>query len=389
VDRKDAAARYQNLALPDTSQEAWRFTDLSGFDPDSFGQNGRDGGQSPDTSMLDIDLAGVAVVGEAGIEIERAPDGIIFEPLADHDRLGTLVGADDKFTAHNAAEWRHGLLVRVPKGVELAQPLYVRIANAADERALFRRLLVVAEEGSRFSLIEEYTSGSPEMRGYSNAAVELFVEQGAKLEYVSLQNLSRETWHFATHHARVERDAELDSVAGGFGSKKGKTRIQNDLAGQGATSRVTGAYFADGSQHLDYDTFQEHMAPNTTSDFAFKGALRDTATTVWRGMIRVERDAQKTNAYQENRNLLLSKDAHADSIPGLEILANDVRCTHGATLGQVDREQLFYLMARGLSRAEAERLIVRGFFQDVLDRIELEPVREALADALEARIPSA
>jgi Fe-S cluster assembly protein SufD len=144
-------------------------------------------------------------------------------------------------------------------------------------------------------------------------------------------------------------------------------RIQNDLAGPGATSRVTGAYFADGTQHLDYDTFQEHIAPNTTSDFAFKGALRDEASVVWRGMIRVEKDAQKTNAYQENRNLLLSEQAHADSIPG--------------------RDQLFYAMARGLTRADAERLIVRGFFQDVLDRIELAPVREALAEALEARIP--
>ncbi|MGH3995121.1 MAG: Fe-S cluster assembly protein SufD, partial [Pseudonocardiaceae bacterium] len=219
------------------------------------------------------------------------------------------------------------------------------------------------------------------------AAVELFVGQAAKLEYVSLQNLSRETWHFASHHARVERDAELVWVTGGFGSKKGKTRIQNDLAGQGATSRVTGAYFADGEQHLDYDTFQEHIGPNTTSDFAFKGALRDRARAVWRGMIRVEEGAQKTNAYQENRNLLLSKDAHADSIPGLEILANDVRCTHGATLGQVDREQLFYLMSRGLPRWEAERLIVRGFFSEILDRIELEPVRDALGAALEARIP--
>ena len=155
------------------------------------------------------------------------------------------------------------------------------------------------------------------------------------------------------------------------------------------TSRVTGAYFADGDQHLDYDTFQEHMAPNTTSDFAFKGALRDEATAVWRGMIRVEKEAQKTNAYQENRNLMLSEKAHADSIPGLEILANDVRCTHGATLGQVDREQLFYLMSRGLSRGEAERIVVRGFFQDILDRIKLEPVRETLSEALEARIPQA
>jgi Fe-S cluster assembly protein SufD len=249
--------------------------------------------------------------------------------------------------------------------------------------------VVVAEEGSHATLIEEYTSVSPELSGYSNAVAELFVEQAAKLEYVSLQSFSTETWHFATHHASVGRDAELDWVAGGFGSKKGKTRIQNDLAGPGATSRVTGAYFADGDQHLDYDTFQEHIAPNTTSDFAFKGALNDSASTVWRGMIRVEKDAQKTNAYQENRNLMLSKKAHADSIPGLEILANDVRCTHGATLGQVDREQLFYLMARGLSRAEAERLIVRGFFQDILDRIELEPVRETLGEALEARIPQA
>ena len=283
--------------------------------------------------------------------------------------------------------WEHGLLVHVPNGVELEQPLYVRIVNGGG--SLFWRLLVVAEEGARFSLIEEYVSTSPEVEAYSNAAVELFVEQGAKLEYVSLQNLSRETWHFASHHARVGRDAELDWVAGGFGSKKGKVRIQNDLAGPGATSRVTGAYFSDGTQHLDYDTFQEHMAPSTTSDFAFKGALRDESTCVWRGMIRVERDAQKTNAYQENRNLLLSERAHADAIPGLEILANDVRCTHAATIGQVDREELFYLMSRGLSRAEAERLIVRGFFSEILDRIELEPVREALGAALEARIPEA
>jgi Fe-S cluster assembly protein SufD len=387
VDRTKLLERYRELPLPDTTQEAWRFTDLSGFNPDAFGQNGHGRGQTPAMSMLDIDLAAMATVGESGIEIERAPDGIIFEPLGEHERLGTLVGADDKFTAHNAASWQHGLLVRVPKGVVLEQPLYVRVANSTEDGSLFWRLLVVAEPESRFTLIEEYVSGSAGLAGYSNAAVELFVDQGAKLEYVSLQNLSRSTWHFATHHARVERDAELDWVAGGFGSRKGKTRIQNDLAGQGATSRVTGAYFADGEQHLDYDTFQEHIAPNTTSDFAFKGALRDQATTVWRGMIRVEQEAQRTNAYQENRNLLLSPDAHADSIPGLEILANDVRCTHGATLGQVDREQLFYLMTRGLSRSEAERLIVRGFFQDVLDRIALEPVREALADALEARIP--
>ena len=395
MDRAELIERYRELPLPTTSDEPWRFTDLKDFDPDAFVGNG---GLSPrgtvpsagQSGMLDVDVAGLAVVTEDGITIERAPEGATFEPLPDdHPRLGTLVGHDEKFAAHNAAMWKHGLLVLIPKGVVVEQPLYVRITNAAENGAVFFRLLVVAEEGSQATLIEEYTSAAPDLHGYSNAVAELFVEQAAKLEYVSLQSLSQETWHFASHHAQVGRDAKLDWVAGGFGSKKGKIRIQNDLAGPGAESRVTGAYFADGDQHLDYDTFQEHIAPNTTSDFAFKGALRDRATAVWRGMIRVEKDAQKTNAYQENRNLMLSKQAHADSIPGLEILANDVRCTHGATLGQVDREQLFYLMARGLSRAEAERLIVRGFFQDILDRIELEPVRETLGEALEARIPQA
>jgi Fe-S cluster assembly protein SufD len=406
VSRAEAAARYRALPLPDTTQEHWRFTDLRGFDPDAFGHDGgqtpavapaatdafgHDGGQTPavaPAAMLELDVAGMATITEAGVTIERAPEGITFGPLPEeHERLYSLVGWDEKFAAHNAALWKHGLLVVVPKGVELEKPLYVRITNAAEQASLFWRLLVVAEEGARFTLVEEAASASAELPAYTNAAVELFVEQSARLEYVSLQNLSRETWHFASHHARVNRDAELDWVAGGFGSKKGKVRIQNDLAGEGATSRVTGAYFTDRDQHLDYDTFQEHIAPSTTSDFAFKGALRDTSTAVWRGMIRVERDAQKTNAYQENRNLMLSPTTHAVPIPGLEILANDVRCTHGATVSRVDRDELFYAMARGLSRGDAERLIVRGFFQDVLDRIELEPVREAVTTALEARIP--
>ena len=385
--RADALERYRSLPLPTTSEEAWRFTDLAGFDPDSFVRNGHQKGSDPLSKIVDVPSAAVATVTEAGIEIESAPEGISFEPLADHPRLGELIGESEKFAAHNAAEWKHGLLVHVPRGVVLEEPLYVRIVSSTDGTALFWRMLVIAEPESRFTVIEEYGSAHPTLEAYTNAVVELFVEQAARVEYVSVQNLSHETWHFASHRARVGRDAELDWVAAGFGTKRGKVRIENDLAGEGATSRVTGAYFADGEQHLDYDTFQEHIAPNTTSDFAFKGALRDDASVVWRGMIKVEKDAQRTNAYQENRNLLLSERAHADSIPGLEIEANDVRCTHGATVGQVDRDMLFYLMARGLPRSEAERLIVRGFFTDLLDRIELEPVREALGDALEARIP--
>jgi Fe-S cluster assembly protein SufD len=386
MDRAAVLERYRELALPSTTEEHWRFTDLSGFDPDAFVVEPAEAGAGR-SSLLELDAAGTAFASEAGLEIVDVPEGVTFAPLSDHELLGALVGAEDKFTAQNAALWKHGLLVHVPKDVQVEKPLYVRVSSSADGGALFWRLLVVAEEGSRLSLIEEYASESARLSAYANAAVELFVGQAAKLEYVSIQNLSRDTWHFATQRARVDRDGELDWVNGGFGSMRGKTRIENQLAGRGATARVTGTYFADGTQHLDYDTFQEHAAPDTTSDFAFRGVLRDTASAVWRGMIRVERDAQRTNAYQENRNLILSPTAHADSIPGLEILANDVRCTHGATNSPVNRDELFYCMARGLSRGEAERLIVRGFFQDMLDRIELEPVREAVAQALEARIP--
>src|SRR5919198_301274 len=190
----------------------------------------RGGGSGPRTgpteTMLELDVAGLATISEAGVEVERAPEGVTFAPLSkEHERLYSLVAWDEKFAAHNAALWEHGLLVVVPKHVELAKPLYVRVTNSAEEGSLFWRLLVVAEEGARFTLVEDVSSASPDLHAYTNLAAELFVEQSAKLEYVSLQNLSRETWHFASHHARVERDAELDWVAGGFGSKKGKVRI--------------------------------------------------------------------------------------------------------------------------------------------------------------------
>jgi Fe-S cluster assembly protein SufD len=384
--RAELLERYRALPLPSTRDEHWRFTDLTGFDPDAW--TAEAGAAAAVESLVELDVAASATIDESGIRIDGAPEGIRFEPLTDeHPLVGSLVQPDDKLRAHNAAVWQHGVLVHVPAGVELEKPLYVRVASGVAGGSLFWRVLVVAEPGARFTVVQELTSAEPELEAYLNGVVEVVVRDGAKAEIVNLQRLSSKAWLFASCHARVERDAELDWVEGGFGSSRGKVWIQNDLADRGATSRVTGAYFADGSQHLDYDTYQLHAAPDTTSDFAFKGALRDSAATVWRGMIRVEEGAQKTNAYQENRNLLLSKTATANSIPGLEILANDVRCTHGATLSQVDREQLFYLMARGLPRPVAERLIVRGFFQDVLDRIELQPVRDAVGAALEARIP--
>ena len=180
MDRAAAAQRYAELPLPDTTQEHWRFTDLKGFDPAAFAQNGS--GSDPLSrrdSMLDLDIAGLATVAENGIEIERAPEGIRFEPLDEgHPRLHELVGADEKFAAHNAAVWKHGLLVHVPRGVELEQPLYVRVASAVGDGSLFFRLLVIAEPGSRFTLIEEYSSASPEQRSYSNVVAELSLAAG-------------------------------------------------------------------------------------------------------------------------------------------------------------------------------------------------------------------
>ena len=387
--RAELLERYQALPLPTTQDEHWRFTDLAGFDPDAWSANGATG-IAPPPSLIDVDVAGIAHVGEGGIEIERAPDGIRFEPLTDeHELLYSLVGFDEKFAAHNAALWKHGLLVHVPRGV------VARLAPLRPYRQLRRRRLAL------LAPVDRRGAGEP-LRG--DRGVRVLVPRARRVlerrgrdrrpaggegrVRLRPEPLARDlALRIPSRARRAGRRARLGR--GRLRLREGKDPHPERPRRAGATSRVTGAYFADGTQHLDYDTFQEHMAPSTTSDFAFKGALRDKARTVWRGMIRVEEGAQKTNAYQENRNLLLSKTAHADSIPGLEILANDVRCTHGATLGQVDREQLFYLMTRGLTRAEAERLIVRGFFQDVLDRVELEPVRDALAAALEARIPQA
>jgi Fe-S cluster assembly protein SufD len=244
------------------------------------------------------------------------------------------------------------------------------------------RVLVVAEPQSKVTLIEELTGDG----GYLNGVVELAVADGADVEYVQVQSLGGEAYHFTSQRAEVSRDATLRWAALALGGKLGKARMESKLVGPGATSRVTGLYVLGERQHLDLDTTQEHAAPHTTTDLAFKGALQGRARSVWRGIIKVDEGAQKTDAFQENRNLLLSKRAHADSIPGLQILANDVRCTHAATVSQVDRELLFFLMARGFTRADAQRLIVAGYFRDALERISDESVRTRLGAALEARI---
>ena len=243
--------------------------------------------------------------------------------------------------------------------------------------------MVVLGEGAEAEVWERYESGGD---GLFNGVVELVVGDAANLRYVCEQELSERSWVFATQRAEVGRDASLEWVALGFGSGRGKVRMETKLAGRGSSAKVTGAYAGDGVQHLDYDTTQEHAAEDTTSDLAFRGVLAEKATAVWRGMIRVDPGAQRTDAFQESRNLLLSTDAHADAIPGLEIEADDVRCTHAAAVAQVDPEQLYYLRSHGLDESEAKSLVVEGFLQELVERAKAGPIREALAGELERRL---
>jgi Fe-S cluster assembly protein SufD len=370
--RASARERYQALPVPTNREEAWRYTNLRGFDPDAFEQ------QPAALTLSEVEL----------------PDGVVFGSLARlaaerpelvERHYGSVVSAQEKFAAGNAAAWTDGVLLVVPAGVELAVPLRASVELPAEGAAIHHRTLVVLEAGARATFAEDYSST---VAGYVNTVVELVVGEGARLEYVTTQRHHPQTRQFGTHRATIGRDGEVDWVVLGLGGTRAKSRIESYLAAPGANAKVTGAYYLTGSEHADYDTTQEHAAPNTTSDLFFKGVLDDHSRAVWRGVIRVDKGAQKTDAYQENRNLLLSHDARADSIPGLEIEANDVRCTHGATIGQIDKLQLFYLMSRGLSRFEAERLIVRGFFQPILDRIDSDEVRESLAAELEARMAS-
>ena len=251
---------------------------------------------------------------------------------------------------------------------------------------LNQRTLVVLEEGARAEVWEQYLSGEAELDGVFNAVTELIVGDGAHLRYVCGQGLSERSWIFGAQRAEVGRDAGLDWVALGFGSARGRVRMETRLGGEGAEARVTGAYASHARQHIDFDTTQEHAAPNTTSDLAFRGVLTGRSSAVWRGNIIVDPGAQKTDAFQESRNLLLSKRAHADAIPGLEIQANDVRCTHAAAVAQLDPEQLFYLRSRGLKLEVARRLVIEGFLAALVERFEEGPVRERLADTLERRL---
>jgi Fe-S cluster assembly protein SufD len=368
--RRNGASLVESLPLPDHKSKGWEFTDLAGLDIDAY------------------------EAGDANASIEAAKGATVL-PLAEaieshgeliHQRLGALVPAEDFFVARNEAAWRDGVLVHVPRGVKVEQPIRIEVPLDENGAAVSWRTLIVLEEGAEAEVWEHSSSPADDVDGLLNSVVELHVGQAATLRYISTQDISEQAWIFSSQRAEVQRDARLDWTALGFGSARGKVRMDTKLAGPGSEARVTGGYAGGPGQHLDYDTTQEHAAPNTFSDLAFRGVLAAGSTAVWRGMIRVDPGAQGTDAFQECRNLLLSPEAHADAIPGLEIEADDVRCTHAAAIAQIDKEQLFYLTSRGLDPAEAKSLIIEGFLESLVERLAVGPVRNEISAALEKRL---
>ena len=368
--RRRGASLAQSLPLPDQKAKGWEFTDLAGLEIDSYAEA---------SQAASIEGAEGATVLPLAAALESHGELL-------HERLGSLVPIEDPFVARNEAGWRDGVLVHVPRGVRLAEPIRVELPLDEDGAAIAWRTVVVLDEGAEAEVWEHWSSRGDETDALLNTVVELHVGPAATLRYIATQDVSERAWVFSSQRAEVGRDARLEWTALGFGSGRGKVRMETRLAGPGSEARVTGGYAGGPGQHLDYDTLQEHAAPNTFSDLAFRGVLAAGATAVWRGMIRVDPGAQGTDAFQESRNLLLSPEAHADAIPGLEIEADDVRCTHAAAIAQIDREQLFYLTSRGLDAAAAKQVIVEGFLESLVERLAEGPVRDEVSAALASRL---
>jgi Fe-S cluster assembly protein SufD len=365
----------------------WEFTPIDKLDLDAFSPAA--GGEG--AALLDLEDAicpkedgnAVPTDGAVVLPLDVAAERL---PAVVEEHLGSLVAGDSPFSARNEAHWTDGALVYVPRGVVVEQPIVLTNVHAEAGSALHWRTLVVLEEGAEATVFDQTVSAAAEGDGLVNGVVELVVGPNATLRYVGLQDLNEKTWVFGNERATIGRDGTLDWVTFGFGGANGKVFLETTLAEPGSTARVTGGYATRGRQHLDFDTRQEHVAPDTVSDLAFRGILGGRSSAVWRGMIKVDPGAQRIDAFQECRNLLLTKTAHADAIPGLEILANDVRCTHAAAIAQIDPDQLFYLRSRGLSEERAKRLVIEGFLSALLERFPEGTLRDTLTVALDRRL---
>ncbi len=401
--RRQAWDAFEQMSWPSRHEEEWMRTDIRLFRLENYGlPTGGSTETSTPRPLLteDVQLAGQSITLDSQprsshLHARWAQQGVVFcdltQALVHHADLiekylfRSVPPHLDRFAALHAAAMTGGHFLYVPRHVVLTEPLHAMSAMS-DGGSDFGHTLVVLDEGAEATLMTEMTSPHESAGGLHCGAIELFVGKGARLRFVDLQNWGNGVWHFAHQKALVDADATLQWTIAAIGSRLAKVNQHVALAGTGAESQVNGVLFTEGKQHLSYHTLQHHQQPHTRSDFLYKSALQDRSRTVWRGMIKVDVGAQKTDGYQRNDNLLLSPNVRADSIPGLEIQADDVRCTHGSTSGRVDEELIFYAQARGFTRQEATRMIVSGFFQQIFDRISIESVREALAHAIGRRV---
>lgn len=410
--REVALAQARTLGFPKRNDELWRRTD---FKTVEGGIGSLDAFSTPARARNIEDLP-VAVqerlaneAGNVALVVQR-DSAVVFEQthpelekqgvivcsmeraLKEHaSRLEGVMGASlepdyDWYAALAQAIRSGGAFVYVPDDVEAAVPVRLFQTIDGSGRVTAPQSVILLGRNARATVIEEQMSETAEGLSVHLGATEAFIGEGGKLVYGTLQDWGRNVYHYSNQRAHLGQDSELQWVQTVLGARTVKTNSYFDLEGSGAQAFVHGFMFGDTRQHFHLHTLQRHRVAHTTSDLLIKACLKDRARSVYQGLIQVSEGAQRTDAYQANRNLLLSDDARADSIPGLEILANDVRCTHGATIGHVDEEQMHYLMARGLPRQVAQRLIVEGFFAPVLDRIPLEGVRDQLREEIGRKI---
>ena len=404
---------FERLEWPKRTDEEWRRTDFKALKLDRL---------APFTGVGESvgSLDGVLTIAEeGGVSGESARAGVsvqrnaseIFTELNDDLRAQGVIFTDldtavrehadlirqyfmtkavpvdfGKFEALHAALWQGGTLLYVPRNVAVDLPFRSFALATEAGSSIFTHSLVILEENAEAFFVDAYHSETQDSQSFASGVVELILGRSSNLRYVQLQDWGRNVWNFMTERATLQKDATLKSLHVTLGSKFTKNSIGSHLQGENTLAEMLGIFFADSDQFFDHHTWQLHEAPYATSDLEFKGALRDRARSVYSGLIKVEEGAQKTDAYQQNRNLVLSREARADSLPNLEIGANDVRCTHGATISQVEEEHLFYLQTRGIPRTEAQKLIVEGFFRPVIDRIPVEEIQGFLEAAIARKV---
>jgi Fe-S cluster assembly protein SufD len=404
--QKHSWKTFQDLPYPTMKDEAWRRTDIKNLngmvrlpEKEAYLDLKPLPGKTVDLTEGDKQGGRISIL-PGGHKVYLDPDlenrGVVFTDLISASRdypnlleqvLGQVVKPEDgKFAALTGAFAENGVFVYIPKGVQVNQPLHTVLWAVGENLAHFSHIVIWLDEDSSLTYVQENLSPDGTDQTLNGGIVEIHVGPNASLKFVELQSFGNNVWNFVHERAVVDTGGKINWIFGAFGTRLTKCFSNIDLVGDGAEGRMSGFFFTDGDQHLDHDTQQNHLAPHTTSDLLFKGALKGSSRSVWQGMIYVAPGAQQTDGYQANRNLILSENARADSIPGLEILADDVRCTHGATVGKIDPELIFYLRSRGIGKSDAERLIVEGFFEEIMERIPFDGVRQHFRERLEEKM---